>query len=68
MPYILNYKGYGSEAVKIILEYGFNNLGLERITANTLEQNKAAQRSLEKKEEFDELWNARQGISQIKIL
>lgn len=41
-------KGYGTEAVNIMLEYGFNNLGLERITANTLEQNKAAQRSLEK--------------------
>lgn len=41
-------KGYGSEAVNIILDYGFNNLGLERITSNTLEQNRAAQRSLEK--------------------
>jgi RimJ/RimL family protein N-acetyltransferase len=41
-------KGYGTEAVKLILEYGFNNIGLERISANTLEQNKAAQRVLEK--------------------
>jgi len=41
-------KGYGTEAVSIFLEYGFNNLGLERITANTLEQNKGAQHSLEK--------------------
>ena len=41
-------KGYGTEAIKIILDYGFNNLGLERITANTLEQNKGAQHSLEK--------------------
>ncbi len=41
-------KGYGSDAVDVILNYGFNNLGLERITANTLEQNIAAQRSLEK--------------------
>lgn len=41
-------KGYGQEAVKIILEYGFNNIGLERIAADTLEQNKGAQRSLEK--------------------
>ncbi len=41
-------KGYGTEAVKIMIDYGFNNLGLERITANTLEQNKAAQGSLEK--------------------
>ena len=29
-------KGYGTEAVKTIIQYGFNNLGLERITANTL--------------------------------
>ena len=41
-------KGYGAESVKVILEYGFNNIGLERITARTLEQNKGAQRSLEK--------------------
>jgi RimJ/RimL family protein N-acetyltransferase len=41
-------KGYGTEAVKAIIEYGFGNLGLERMTANTLEQNLAAQRSLEK--------------------
>ena len=41
-------KGYGTEAVGIILEYGFNNLGLERITAKTLEKNNAAKRSLEK--------------------
>ena len=44
----LRSKGYGAESVKIILEYGFNNIGLERITARTLEQNKGAQRSLEK--------------------
>lgn len=41
-------KGYGTEAVKLLMEYGFNNLGLERISANTLEQNRGAQRSLEK--------------------
>jgi RimJ/RimL family protein N-acetyltransferase len=41
-------KGYGKEAVRLILEYGFNNYGLERITANTLETNIPAQRSLEK--------------------
>lgn len=41
-------KGYGSDAVGVIMNYGFNNLGLERITANTLEQNFGAQRSLEK--------------------
>ena len=41
-------KGYGKEAVKLILEYGFNNYGLERITANTSETNISAQKSLEK--------------------
>jgi len=41
-------KGFGTEAVTIMMEYGFNNLGIERISANTLEQNKAAQKSLEK--------------------
>ncbi len=41
-------KGYGSDAVKLLLEYGFCNLGIERISANTLEQNISAQRSLEK--------------------
>ncbi len=41
-------KGFGTEAVKIIIQYGFDNLGLERITASTLEQNIGAQRSLEK--------------------
>ncbi|MCL2065527.1 MAG: GNAT family N-acetyltransferase [Candidatus Cloacimonetes bacterium] len=41
-------KGYGKEAVKIILEYGFNNYGFERITASTLEPNISARKSLEK--------------------
>jgi RimJ/RimL family protein N-acetyltransferase len=41
-------KGYGKEAVKLILEYGFNNYGLERITASTSEVNIPAQKSLEK--------------------
>lgn len=41
-------KGYGTEAMKAMIEHGFNNIGLERITANTLEQNKGAQHSLEK--------------------
>ena len=41
-------KGYGKEAVKLILEFGFNNMGLDRITANTLEINISAQKSLEK--------------------
>lgn len=42
------YKGYGTEAVELILDYGFYNLGLERITATTLEQNKGAQQVLKK--------------------
>ena len=41
-------KGYGKQAVKLILEYGFRNLGMERITATTLEINISAQKSLEK--------------------
>ena len=41
-------KGYGKEAVKLILDYGFDNLGMERITADTLEINISAQKSLEK--------------------
>ena len=41
-------KSYGKQAVKLILEYGFNYLGMERITANTLEVNISAQKSLEK--------------------
>lgn len=40
-------KGYGKEAVKLLLDYAFYNLGLERIEANTLEQNIPAQKSLE---------------------
>ncbi|MCK8059598.1 MULTISPECIES: GNAT family N-acetyltransferase [unclassified Fusibacter] len=39
-------KGYGTEALQQILEYGFNNLGLEKITASTLESNIGAQKSL----------------------
>lgn len=41
-------KGYGQQAVKLMLEYGFHYVGLERITANTLEMNIGAQKSLEK--------------------
>ncbi len=41
-------KGYGKEAVRLILDYGFNNLGMERITASTVETNISAQQSLEK--------------------
>lgn len=41
-------KGYGTEAVKLLLEYGFNNIGIERISANTLKQNIPAQHLLKK--------------------
>lgn len=41
-------KGYGKQALKLILNHGFNYVGLERITANTLETNILAQKSLEK--------------------
>ena len=40
-------QGYGREAVGLILDHGFQALGMERITANTLSCNIAAQRSLE---------------------
>jgi RimJ/RimL family protein N-acetyltransferase len=41
-------KGYGKEAVGLMLEFAFNNLGLERVEANTYEPNIAAQQLLEK--------------------
>lgn len=41
-------KGYGGEALKLLLEYGFNNIGLERISATTLEQNILSQKLLKK--------------------
>lgn len=41
-------KGYGQQAVRLMLEYGFRYLGMERITADTLEINIGAQKSLEK--------------------
>ncbi len=41
-------KGYGSEAIQLILDYAFNNIGLERVTADTFEQNYGAQKSLER--------------------
>ena len=41
-------KGYGTEALELILNYGFNNIGLERVTASTLEINIPAQKALEK--------------------
>lgn len=41
-------KGYGQEAAKLMLAYGFKSLGLERISANTLSHNLPARKSLEK--------------------
>ena len=40
-------KGYGKQAVGLILDYGYCNLGMERISASTLEINISAQKSLE---------------------
>ena len=39
-------KGYGKEAVALILNYGFRYLGLERIWAATTDLNAAARQSL----------------------
>ena len=41
-------RGYGTEALKLMLGYGFDALGLERIEARTLDVNKRAQRLLER--------------------
>ena len=41
-------KGYGSEAIALIIDYGFKILGMERISANTLDINIGAQKSIEK--------------------
>ena len=41
-------KGYMTDAVKIILQYGFSHLGLERVSASTQENNIASQRVLDK--------------------
>ena len=41
-------KGYGTQALCLIMEYAFGNLGLERITASTMEINIPAQKVLEK--------------------
>ncbi|MCE5258935.1 MAG: GNAT family N-acetyltransferase [Chloroflexi bacterium] len=40
-------RGYGKQAIKLMLQYGFYHLGLERITANTLETNIGGRKSLE---------------------
>ncbi len=39
-------KGYTTDAVKTILEYGFNNIGFERIYSSTLENNIGSQKVL----------------------
>ncbi|MCL2546227.1 MAG: GNAT family N-acetyltransferase [Oscillospiraceae bacterium] len=41
-------KGYGKQAIKLLLKHGFAYLGMERITASTLEINIPAQKALEK--------------------
>ena len=41
-------KGYGAQALRLILKYAFSNQGFERITATTMEINIPAQKSLEK--------------------
>lgn len=41
-------KGYGSEAIALIIDYGFKFLGMERISANSLDINIGAQKSIEK--------------------
>lgn len=41
-------RGYGRQAVMLMLNYGFKYLGLERITANTLDINTGAQKLLDK--------------------
>jgi len=41
-------KGYGTEAIKLILNFAFSNLGFERIEAETWEINPACQKALEK--------------------
>jgi len=40
-------QGYGKEACRLLLDYAFGNLGLERVSANTLATNLPAQKSLE---------------------
>ncbi|MCL2405470.1 MAG: GNAT family N-acetyltransferase [Defluviitaleaceae bacterium] len=41
-------KGYGTEALRLILAYGFSNQGFERISASTTEINVPSQKMLEK--------------------
>jgi len=41
-------KGYGAETMRLLLGYAFDNLGMERVSAETLEINIASQKALEK--------------------
>lgn len=41
-------RGYGAEALRLMLGYGFDALGLERIEARTLDVNARARRLLER--------------------
>ncbi len=41
-------RGYGSQAILLMLDYGFRFLGMERIAAHTLDLNIGAQKALEK--------------------
>jgi len=41
-------KGYGTEAIRLILGYAFGNLGMERVTMSTLEINTPCQKAFEK--------------------
>jgi RimJ/RimL family protein N-acetyltransferase len=41
-------KGYGTEAMQLILRYGFTELNLQRISLNVFEYNQRAMRSYEK--------------------
>ena len=56
-------KGCASEAIDLIVEYGFKNLGLKRIYAKVIEENIAAIKCFEKckflkeDEEYDEVSN-----------
>jgi len=41
-------KGYGGRALRLIVEYGFFEMGMERISADTLDANVSARKSLER--------------------
>ena len=44
----LHGKGYGTQSTKVLTEFGFNKLGLHRITALVLEENMASYKMFEK--------------------